>query len=139
VFQFFDHTGDIGIDVDAPDPGSVFADAACAFAETITDREALPGEDAREISLAGEGLDLLLVDWLSELLYHFETNRWLPREVEATISGAEGRWALEARLSGGRLDPDRHEVRVSVKAVTYHALAVLKTGDRWHARVILDI
>ena len=139
MFQFFDHTGDIGIDIDAPNPGSVFANAACAFAETITDREALAGEDVRDISIAAEGLDLLLVDWLSELLYRFETDGWLPRQVEATISGAEGRWTLDARVNGGRLDPDRHEVRVLVKAVTYHALAVRQTGGRWQARVILDI
>ena len=43
MFQFFDHTGDIGVDIDAADPGALFADAACAFSETITDREALAG------------------------------------------------------------------------------------------------
>jgi SHS2 domain-containing protein len=139
VFQFFDHTGDIGIDIDAPDPGSLFADASSAFTETIIEREALPSRDTLEISLSSEALDLLLVDWLSELLYRFETTGWLPRHVEADVSAAAGQWHLEARLTGAAIDPDRQEVRVLVKAVTYHALAVEEANGRWRARVILDI
>jgi len=33
VFGFFDHTGDIGIDIDSPDLGSLFADAALTRGE----------------------------------------------------------------------------------------------------------
>ena len=33
--------------------------------------------------------------------------------------------------TGGRLESGRHEVRVLVKAVTYHALAVQCIDNRW--------
>ena len=136
VFQFLDHTGDI---VDAADPGALFADAARAFTETITDREALEADEIVEVSLSADGIDLLLVDWLSELVYRFDAEGWLARDVEVAVSEAEGEWTLRARLTGGRFDPERHEVRVLVKAVTYHALDVVQIGARWHARVVLDI
>jgi len=139
VFTFFDHTGDVGIQIDAPDPGALFADAARAFSETITDPQALPGDDAVEITLAADAADLLLVDWLSELLFRFETEGWLPRDVAAEVSRAGDTWTLTARLAGGRLDPACHAVRVLVKAVTYHGLQVQEIASRWHARVILDI
>ena len=139
MFTFFDHTGDVGIEIDASGPGALFADAARAFSETITDREALPGDDAVEISLTADAPDLLLVDWLSELLFRFETEGWLPRDVAAEVSRAGDIWTLIARLVGGRLDPGCHEVRVLVKAVTYHGLQVQEIASRWHARVILDI
>jgi SHS2 domain-containing protein len=139
VFTFFDHTGDVGIEIDAPDPGALFADAARAFSETITDREALPGDDAVEISLVADAADLLLVDWLNELLFRFETDGWLPRDVAAQVSRAGDTWTLSARLAGGRLDPARHDVRVLVKAVTYHGLQVQELASRWRARIILDI
>ena len=139
VFQFFDHTGDIGVDIDAADPGALFADAARAFSETITDREALAADELVEVSLSADGIDLLLVDWLSELVYRFDADGWLARDVEVEVSGASDQWTLRARLSGGRFDPERHEVRVVVKAVTYHALEVVQIGPRWHARVIFDI
>jgi SHS2 domain-containing protein len=139
VFQFFDHTGDIGIDIDAPDLRSVFADAAGAFSETITDRDSLPRGHTVEISLAAEAADLLLVEWLSELLFRFETEGWLSHRADVDVSQSASHWTLRGRLAGGRIDPERHTIRVLVKAVTYHALEVRPAGDRWHARVILDI
>jgi SHS2 domain-containing protein len=139
VFTFFDHTGDIGIDIDAPDPGTLLVDAACAFTETITDSTLLAAVDAAELAFTAETLDLLLVDWLSELLYRFETTWWLPRHGIADAQRTDDGWTVRARLSGGRLDPGRHDVRVTVKAVTYHALEVRQTGTGWHARVILDV
>jgi SHS2 domain-containing protein len=139
VFTFFDHTGDIGIDIDAPDPGTLLLDAACAFTETITDSTLLAADDAAELAFTAETLDLLLVDWLSELLYRFETTWWLPRHGIADAQRTEDGWKVRARLSGSRLDPGRHDVRVTVKAVTYHALEVRQTATGWHARVILDV
>jgi SHS2 domain-containing protein len=139
VFQFFDHTGDIGVDIDAADPGALFADAARAFGETVTDREALAADEIVEVSLSADAIDLLLVDWLSELVYRFDADGWLARDAEVEVSWASDRWTLSARLSGGRLNPERHEVRVLVKAITYHALEVVQIGARWHARVIFDI
>ena len=139
MFQFFDHTGDIGVDIDATDPGALFADAARAFSETITDREALAADEIVEVWLSADAIDLLLVDWLSELVYRFDADGWLARDVEVGVSEAEGEWTLRARLTGVRIDPQRHDVRVLVQAVTYHALEVVQIGSRWHARVILDI
>ena len=105
MFQFFDHTGDIGVDIDAADSGALFADAARAFTETITDREALEADEIVEMSLSANGIDLLLVDWLSELVYRFDAEGWLARDVEVAVSEAEGEWTLRARLTGGRFDP----------------------------------
>jgi SHS2 domain-containing protein len=139
VFQFFDHTGDIGIEIDAPDPGAVLVDAALAFTETITDPAPLSPDDSAELVLSAAALDLLLVEWLSELLYRFETTWWLPRGGTADVQQTADGWTVRARLIGGRIDPARHEVRVAVKAVTYHALELRETPAGWHARVILDV
>jgi protein archease len=139
VFTFFDHTGDVGIAIEAPDPGRLLLDAACAFTETITDSTLLAADDVVELVLKAETLDLLLVDWLSELLYRFEITWWLPRHGTADAQQTEAGWCVRARLSGSRLDPGRHHVRVTVKAVTYHALEVVETTTGWRARVILDV
>jgi SHS2 domain-containing protein len=139
VFQFFDHTGDIGVDIDAPDVGSLFADAARAFTDAITDREALCAEGRVQVALESDALDLLLVDWLNELLYRFETSGWLPRDADPAVERGERGWSLVASATGGRLDPERQEVRVLIKAVTYHALDVREDAGRWRARVIFDI
>ena len=63
----------------------------------------------------------------------------MPIQAPAATMWATRVARRHARLSGSRLDPGRHDVRVTVKAVTYHALEVRQTATGWHARVILDV
>ena len=47
--------------------------------------------------------------------------------------------ALHATAIGEQLDPQRHQMRVDVKAVTLHRFRVEQTEQGWEAFVILDI
>jgi SHS2 domain-containing protein len=46
---------------------------------------------------------------------------------------------MKARAWGERLDPKRHEVKIGVKAATYHKLIVAKEGEGYKVQVILDV
>jgi SHS2 domain-containing protein len=46
---------------------------------------------------------------------------------------------LHAKGRGEKLDPERHQTRVDVKAVTLHRFSLKKTDDVWEGFVILDI
>jgi SHS2 domain-containing protein len=47
---------------------------------------------------------------------------------------------LKLRLWGETFDPQRHEFRTEIKAVTYHELAVTQQKDgTWKTRIIFDI
>jgi len=86
-----------------------------------------PGDDAAE----------LLVCWLQELLYRFETERLVPLRFEFAEAAPSG---IRARVGFGRFDPKRHRASTEVKAVTYHELAVREEADgTWSARMILDV
>ena len=63
--------------------------------------------------MAAPELDLLLVDFLSELLYRFDTRGWLTREAQVEVRERDGGWALQGTLVGERLD-DRRGTRSSV-------------------------
>jgi SHS2 domain-containing protein len=90
------------------------------------------------VSLENVDLDLLLVDWLSELLFRFETTRFLVARTTVELVRAEV-YRLGARIEGEPLDPARHPVKVLLKAVTYHGLAVTQDATGWRARLIFDI
>jgi len=136
---FFDHTGDIGIDIEAGDPGELFAEAARALTGIVTDPEVIAARESRHLRLAGNALDLLLVDWLSEVLYLFDADRWLVSRAGITIDGGPGAWTLDAALDGEPFDRDRHAIRLVPKAITYHALAVIQRAGVWQARVVIDV
>lgn len=139
VFSFFDHTGDIGVDLEAPGPDLLFADAARALFEVITDPSQAHGEAQPVVQLESEAADLLLHEWLSELLYRFETEGMVPRSVAPLVQEQGGRWTLSATVAGEREAAARLPIKVLVKAITYHQLTAAPSGQGWRGRVIFDI
>ncbi|MBL7140267.1 MAG: archease [Planctomycetes bacterium] len=142
TYTTFDHTADVGLDVRGRDLADVLATAARAvFDQMLEDRpDAVAVRDTVDVRIdpdladdAGE----VLVAWLQELLYRFETARLVPMEVDVEEASPDG---VRARVGFGRFDPARHGTRLQVKAVTYHGLEVRQTPDgSWRARLILDV
>jgi SHS2 domain-containing protein len=136
MYEHFEHTADLGIRIYAGSVDELFADAARGlFAVMVTNVEAvLPVEEAT-FQVAGNNLEELLHDWLSELLYTFYTRRLVLGDFRVQV-GAAG---LSAVARGEPLDPQRHEIDGEVKAITWHGLKVEQLADRWRAEVIVDM
>ena len=139
TYQFFDHTGDVGVSLLGRTLDELFASAAEAFTDTITPLTNVEPRRPEELDVAAPELDLLLVDFLSELLYRFDTRGWLTRQAQVDVRESDGGWVLQGTLTGEKHDPARHPVRILIKAVTYHGLHVTKDGDAWGARIVFDI
>jgi SHS2 domain-containing protein len=137
-FEFIPHTADIAVRLRAASLGGLFESAAAAFTEAVTSRGTVQARQSRAISLDAPETDLLLVDWLEELLFLFETEDLLVARAEAEVDvGARAR--LRATIHGERRDPARHAVKVLIKAVTYHGLKVERTDEGYAATIIFDI
>ncbi len=78
---------------------------------------------------------MLLFDWLSELLYIYETRHLLLAHFEVTVGEA----GLAATARGEPIDHGRHQIDHEVKAITYHGLKLERQGEGWLAEVIVDI
>jgi len=138
-YRFFDHTGDIAVALSGRTREELFTAAAAAFTDSMTALSAVEPKRPEEIDLAAPELELLLVDFLSELLYRFDTRGWLTCEAEVVVRESDGGWALEGTLRGERIDPQRHAIRVLIKAVTYHGLHVRHEDGEWRANVVFDV
>ena len=136
AYETFEHTADIGLRMTAADVEGLFAAAGRGlFSLIVENLDAVRTTHAIEVALEASDLDGLLVDWLSELLYHFETARLVGRTFEVRIDAGR----LTATVRGEPLDEARHETHLHVKALTYHGLRVEQTDDGWRAEVIVDI
>jgi SHS2 domain-containing protein len=100
---------------------------------TITDRE------KRSIELEEGDLDLLLFNFLQELIYYKDAQKLLLRVDNIHIEKTQTGFKLRAQVFGEELNPEKHDLRVDVKAVTLHQFQVKKTSEGWRAQVILDI
>lgn len=136
MYETFEHTADLGLRVKAADLPTLFAEAARGLMSVIVANldEVKP---VREMTLevAGDALDELLFDWLSEVLYAFESEHLLLSEFAVELTGV----GLKATARGEPLDVGRHQLEHEVKAITYHGLKVEQTAEGWLAEAILDI
>jgi SHS2 domain-containing protein len=135
-YELLDHTADIGIIASGRDLTEAFVNAAYAMFDILTDIDRVEEKDSFELEASAENVEDLLVAWLDELLYLYETDRFLSRRfVISDMSNT----SLRASVFGERIDPDRHEIKTEIKSVTYHQLMVEKTDDGWKAQVIFDV
>jgi SHS2 domain-containing protein len=136
MYETFDHTADLGLRIRAPDLDTLFVEAGRAlFAAIVEDLDTVQPRQQVQMELAGEDREFLLIDWLKELLYQFDSQHLLFSRFEVHV-GDKG---LSATASGEPLDPGRHSLLHEVKAITYHGLRVEHNDQGWLAELIVDI
>ena len=136
MYEFFEHTADLGIRVLAADRETLFVEAAQAmFSAIVEDLSTVKPEREIEIILHGQEMDYLLFDWLKALLYYFDAEHLLLGTFEVKITDQ----GLTGKARGEPLDRSQHLLEHEVKAITYHGLRVEQTADGWLAEVIVDI
>jgi SHS2 domain-containing protein len=136
MFELFEHTADLGLRLRAATLEELLVEAGRGLlAMLVANPEAVQPLLTKEIQLAAEAPDFLLFDWLSELLFAFESKKLLLCEFDVRLAGG----ALAARCRGEPMDTARHQMDHEVKAITYHGLTVRQTAAGWEAEVIIDI
>lgn len=133
-------TADIAFEATGRDLKELFSDAADATMNVMIDNlESIEARETRQIKLSSDQLDMLLFDFLQELIYFKDAERLLLRVRDVQIDEKEEKYFLKSEGAGEVLDETRHHQRADVKAVTLHDFSVEKEDDGWKARVLLDI
>jgi SHS2 domain-containing protein len=135
-FRLLEHTADIGFEAFGTTRREVFANAGRALTNLMVDLEAIVPREELPLRAGASDMPSLLVNWLSEILYRFDAEGWLFRDFEFDEL-TEHSLAVMAR--GEKFDRRRHQVKLLVKAVTYHQLELKETEEGWRAQVYVDI
>ena len=133
------HTADWALRVRGDDLRSLFQNAALGMAELIGGEGSADAKpDQRAVTRDAPDLEMLLVDWLTELLVMVEEEGvvFTGIEVGAVDGPGEGETArLAARvtaLPGGAFT--KH-----IKAVTYHNLAIRRSDQGFETTIVFDV
>ena len=133
-------TADIAFEATGRDLAELFSDAADATMNVMIDNlDAIEPRETRNIDLSSEEIDMLLFDFLQELIFLKDAHRLLLRARNIRIDQKAEIFFLKAEAFGEPLDAARHHQRADVKAVTLHGFSVEKQEGGWKARVLLDI
>ena len=133
-------TADIAFEATGRDLPELFIAAADATMNVMIDNlDAIESAETRQIELSNDTIEMLLFDFLQELIYFKDARRLLLQAREMQIDQKGEAYFLKAKVAGEQLDATRHQQRVDVKAVTLHGFSVQKHDSGWRARVLLDI
>jgi SHS2 domain-containing protein len=128
---------DCAVEIDGDDLSDLFSTAAAAVAALMVDPATVTPTVEREVALEAETYDLLLYDWLAELIFRKDRDGEVYPAAEVAV--AADRPALAARLRGAAIDDARMALRNDPKAVTLHAFALDRIDSGWRARVVIDL
>ena len=134
-FEILNHTADVGIIAYGADMSQAFANAARGLFSLITELDDVKEVIHRDAELTATDEESLLVEWLNELIYQFDTEGIIFKRFDI-IQLDNTR--LKARGYGEKVDKSRHKIKMGVKAATYHMLKVDK-GKGGRVQVLFDI
>lgn len=140
-------TADVAYEVYGKSMKRLFAHAAEAVEQTMVDLATVKELEESKIKIRAPSLDILLLDFLNELLFLKDSENKVYSNFNILIYNqlAEGDhktktgYVLISALKGEKIDPRRHKLRCDVKAVTRHNFEIKKSHGYYIATIVLDI
>lgn len=128
-----EHVSELQLRLGAPSFAGLAEEAGRAIGGLLLRRKtALPVGEWRSFVVENSDRGALLVEWLNELIYQAEANKWVATEFRAKLTGIS---TLHVEARGTDVD----EAPSLVKAATFHGLKLRDTERGVEAEVILDI
>lgn len=132
-FEEIEHTADVALRVYGKDLKELLQNAALGMACLICEETFLSDENIHHsLEIIADDIEGLLVEWLNELVFLVEVKSFIFQRLEIqTISETY----LKAKIYG----KIAREMKVHIKAVTYHNLNIVETKNGLEATVVFDI
>ncbi len=135
-YEVFEHTADIGLHAYGQTLRELFMNAAAGMESLLVAPNQLETKVSYEVQVEGHDRVALLIAWLNELIFLFDTEHLLLNQFQIT-NLTETR--LEAIVSGEPYDVQRHDLSSAIKAATWHEASVESQAEGYKARIIFDI
>ncbi len=132
-YREVEHTADLALLVEAHSLPELFCEACRGMLWLQYDEEGHLSEcEWRSVEIAGSSYEMLLVEWLNEILYIGERDQF--RVIDARIDEL----SENALKSSILICPSQPPAR-DIKAVTYSDLTILHTDSGLHVVLTFDV
>ena len=137
-YRILPHTADGKFQAFGRTLEEAFGNAALATASLMWDWSTVEPKVRHFVHVTGLDREQLLVKFLGEVIYLFETRQFLLGRIDGLrIRPQFEGFSLEAVLGGETVAP-RHELYGDVKAVTYHELKI-EECDGFTVQIVVDM
>ena len=135
-YQSIPHTADISFKVWGKTREELFSNAARAVTDCLVEVfDGIPNQTIF-VNLKAESYEELLVQWLTEVLYHFETQSLLGLGFSVISCDLDN---FKATIHGVEWDSATQPLKTQIKAVTFHEMKIQEKEGQFEVQVILDV
>ncbi|WP_455201826.1 archease [Kaarinaea lacus] len=135
-WEHFEHEADIGVRGYGDTLAEAFKQAALALSSVITGLEKIDTTTCLIVECKAPDYEVLLVDWLNELVYQMATRKMLFSTFEVEVS----EFHLKAEICGEETSQEKHRPAVEIKGATFTELKVFQNqNNQWVAQCIVDV
>jgi SHS2 domain-containing protein len=136
-YEELEHTADLAIRAYGSTREQLFENAALGMFSLLWDVDPdLAAPASVRVSLSDDDGDCLLRRWLSELLYHHESDGIAFSRFSVSLPAGDG---LRGQAWGLSVDDLGESIQSDIKAVTYHGLRITRVEGRYQAEIIFDV
>lgn len=135
-WEHFEHEADIGVRGYGSNLPEVFTQTALALSSVVTDLEKIDAIECITVECDAPDYDILLLDWLNELIYQMADRKMLFSRFNVDITGSH----LKATICGESANQQKHQPAVEIKGATFTQLKVIENSSgEWIAQCIVDV
>jgi len=139
-YRLVESSSDIVVESEGADLGGALVGLAQGFSHVVTAGTRIEPKKSRKVRIeTSAGLGDLAVAFVNELIFLFDTERFLPRDGSIQVRAAGEGHVAEGTLQGEAFDPKRHSFGTEVKAATLHEAVLVQEQRSARARVLLDL
>jgi tRNA nucleotidyltransferase (CCA-adding enzyme) len=135
-WEHLEHGADIGVRGYGRNLAEAFTQAALSLSSVVTELNKIDLTESVAVECNAPEFDLLLVDWLNEIVFQMATRKMLFGRFDVQILDHH----LQAQLIGEKVDQGKHQPAVEIKGATFTNLKVCQAGDdEWVAQCVIDV
>ncbi|OLS14714.1 MAG: archease family protein [Promethearchaeota archaeon CR_4] len=139
-YEFLDHPADVWVRVWGTTLEEAFEQAARSLAKTMWGDSHFDASERKEIGAIGRDQPELLVNFLSEILFHFDVDNFAFNHLTIQkLYQSQEDWHILAYADGESFSREKHQPGTEVKAITYSYLKIEQREGRFVIEVIFDI
>lgn len=137
-YRFLRHTADAKFQAFGETLEEAFQQAALALVSLMWNWETIGNKLEVPVQVEGHDMKQLLLNYLEEILYLFDTRRFLLSQVDdISIERKEDRYVLRALFKGDEYS-SKTEIFGDVKAITYNEMEITRTMP-FRIQVVADV
>lgn len=140
MYEYFEHTADIGVRAFGINLAAAFEEAAKGMFNIMVDIDTVNERQEIEINVEADNKENLLIEWLNALIAEADCKEmaFANFQIQDLRNVGTG-YYLKGLAIGESLDKERHNIKIEVKAATYSQLKVEFRRDKVMVQCVVDV